>query len=380
MRSNSILENYNKHLKESLGKKKEINYINFLSFIKKEEEKIFKEFNLKSRNYGEILKYRNIHKYNIEDEDIQLDDSNYIPDTDIIIEEMNTNEEHISKGINKGRWLKWTNNSCRFDAIMTLYLFLFYDENEINKEGINNEGMKILHESISTILENPFSEDRYNFWSYANLKQLDRGEHPLNFGEIGFISGIFTIFNDNLQYCIKLKKTFICFSCMRKAESTYNNNSLISIRTDDLKNNSLSQIVNNKFLPSISTCECSVHNGLMTSNITYEILNYPKYLFFIIDIDYRDYFKFVDYLSNLFADNININGNGYNVKGLICMPSELHYTCYIINNDKNFLGLSLNKTLYHDGKQNNGFIVECDDTVKEIIKKCVSYIIILIKS
>ena len=88
----------------------------------------------------------------------------------------------------------------------------------------------------------------------------------------------------------------------------------------------------------------------------------------------------MDYLSNLFADNININGNGYNVKGLICMPSELHYTCYIINNDNNFLGLSLNKTLYHDGKQNNGFIVECDNTVKEIIKKCVSYILILIKS
>ena len=45
--------------------KKEVNFINFLSFIKKEDEFYFKEFNLKSRNYGEILKFKNIHKNNI---------------------------------------------------------------------------------------------------------------------------------------------------------------------------------------------------------------------------------------------------------------------------------------------------------------------------
>ena len=65
VRSNSILENYNKRIKEYLGKKKEVNFINFLSFIKKEDEFHFKEFNLKSRNYGEILKFKNIHKNNV---------------------------------------------------------------------------------------------------------------------------------------------------------------------------------------------------------------------------------------------------------------------------------------------------------------------------
>ena len=42
-----------------------MNFINFLSFIKKEDEFYFKEFNLKSRNYGKILKLKNIHKNNI---------------------------------------------------------------------------------------------------------------------------------------------------------------------------------------------------------------------------------------------------------------------------------------------------------------------------
>ena len=55
---------------------------------------------------------------------------------------------------------------------------------------MNNGGIKILHDSIRSLLENPFSEERYNFWSYVNINQLDRGDHPSNFGEIGFISGI----------------------------------------------------------------------------------------------------------------------------------------------------------------------------------------------
>ena len=119
----------------------------------------------------------------------------------------------------------------------------------------------------------------------------------------------------------------------------------------------MSQIINNKFLPSITTCKCSALNGLLTASITYEILNYPKYLFLIVDIDYRDYFKITDHLLKILSDHITLNKNEYTVKGIVCMPSELHYTCYIFNNDKNYLDLSLNKTLYHDGKKNNGFIM-----------------------
>ena len=93
VRSNSILENYNKRIKKYLGKKKEINYINFLAFIKKEDEAFFKEFNIKSRNYEEILKYKNIHKNNILNEK-GIDENNKInSDTDIIMEDNIISEE-----------------------------------------------------------------------------------------------------------------------------------------------------------------------------------------------------------------------------------------------------------------------------------------------
>ena len=42
VRSNSIFDNYNKNIKEYLGEKKIVSFLNFLSFIKREDEKFLK--------------------------------------------------------------------------------------------------------------------------------------------------------------------------------------------------------------------------------------------------------------------------------------------------------------------------------------------------
>ena len=102
-------------------------------------------------------------------------------------------------------------------------------------------------------------------------------------------------------------------------------------------------------------------------------------MLFILDIDYNDYFQFVEYILEIFNKHISLNNMDYKIKGIVCMPSELHYNCYIFDNDKNYLDLSLKRTLFHDGKQNNGFIIESDETSEEVIKNFVSYILILIK-
>lgn len=54
VRSNSILENYNKTLKEQLGKKKSVNYMNYLNFIKSEKKGFLKNIIL---NLEISLKY-----------------------------------------------------------------------------------------------------------------------------------------------------------------------------------------------------------------------------------------------------------------------------------------------------------------------------------
>ena len=39
-----------------------------------------------------------------------------------------------------------------------------------------------------------------------NIKQKIRGEHVLDFEEMGFISGLFKLFDINILYCLQIKK------------------------------------------------------------------------------------------------------------------------------------------------------------------------------
>ena len=156
VRSNSILENYNMYMNDKLGDTQIVNYINILNFLKNEDEKFFKEFNIKSRNYSEIIKYKNHYKYN-NNKNKHLKEI-FIDDND-------------KYGI---KWLKNSNNSCRFDIFYTIYLFSKYNYNEKNnKYNCFNEGLKILHKTIKSLIININTEDRYNFWSYANEMKID---------------------------------------------------------------------------------------------------------------------------------------------------------------------------------------------------------------
>ena len=130
-------------------------------------------------------------------------------------------------------------------------------------------------------------------------------------------------------------------------------------------------------MPSVGTCTCINDRTLICNNITFNIKKMPEYLFFIIDIYYNEYYANSNILYSLFKDNIDINKNYYKVKALVTLPSPLHYTCFILNNKQNFLGLDQNINLYHDGKENNGFVIEVKEDLETIIKKNVCYIIIL---
>ena len=142
VRSNSILENYNMYMNNILGNKQLIEYITILNFIKKEDERFFKEFNLKSRNYNEIIKFKKRYKHN--------DDKNKILNFNII-------EENRMLG---KKWLQNSNNSCRFDVFYTVYLLTLYHYVKDNFNNINlYEGISILHKTINSLLNKikPFS-------------------------------------------------------------------------------------------------------------------------------------------------------------------------------------------------------------------------------
>ena len=255
-----------------------------------------------------------------------------------------------------------------------ILVFSYYEE---KNQNLINEGLKILHDTVKKLIDNPSSEDRYNFWSYININQIDRGEHKLEFGEMGFISGLFKLFDNNELYCLKIRKKIMCYSCSKIKEDIYYNKCLINLDNKALISKDMSQIINTKFLPSITTCECVNNSELMCSSVTYEIIKYPQFLFFILDIEYVNYFQYAQQLINLFVKNLKINNVEYKVRGVVCMPSELHYTRYILNNNYNYLNLNLGKTLFHDGKKNNGYILELEINLESILKNNICYIIII---
>ena len=79
------------------------------------------------------------------------------------------------------------------------------------------------------MLYNPFSNLRYNFWSYANYLQLDRGENIVELGDMGYLSGLFKIFDNNPKYCLLIVKKDSCSLCHTTKTDDIFKKSLISI-------------------------------------------------------------------------------------------------------------------------------------------------------
>ena len=129
---------------------------------------------------------------------------------------------------------------------MIIYTFVLYNYIEKNNKDIK-DGLLILHNSIKSLIENPFREERFNFQSFANNNQLDRGYNKLEFGDIGYISGLFSLFDNYENFCIKILKKSACFNCKKEMENYLEMKSLISISSDDTNFQDISHIINAKY-------------------------------------------------------------------------------------------------------------------------------------
>ena len=65
----------------------------------------------------------------------------------------------------------------------------------------------------------------------------------------------------------------------------------------------------------------------MCMSDTFEINSYYKFLSFIIDLNYNEYFKYSTELIKIFNTNIDTNKNLYIIKGIVCNPSSILYNC-----------------------------------------------------
>ena len=199
-RTNSYIENYNKRIRDILGKflynlfnigpylnRKGVSIIPwplYLSFIISEED-LYKNILIKNDN--------DIKKITIE------------ANTDI-----NLNENEDSLLIDKSkikRWLYWKDLSCRYDTFLFLQLYLL--NYLIHKYNLSiNINVKKLYDLVESIDNIPEVEYKKGFWTILENYLLDNINALTS--ENGYkdffpIEHIFRFLNENNAFCIKIK-------------------------------------------------------------------------------------------------------------------------------------------------------------------------------
>lgn len=357
-RSNSYLENYNLYLKQNLGRKYNLNWNVSINFLKKEFARI-KDKLTNNTNNNFLIKSKKT-KFNTE----------------------NYNEKQFSYNIIKNnkiiknfRWLSYNENSCRYDVFIAFYTFYIFDFMSKNYLLLNFR-LKEIHDIISEIKKKPILEKRNMFWKYCIDKKIDILETEINdsniiinndFGINGFIIQLFSIFKNIEYFCIKEKRLELCQICSRTKEfsETFNTH-LITINENNIKLSNIESILTYSLIfDGLTKCDfCNFDDNLLTCRISYEIVEYPKFLFVIFDLgSYEIILNNAFYIKKLLVDRISFTKNdNYYLKGIITAPYHNHFTFYInhLNIESNLGDLELNKNYYYDDLQFNGCFQELD--------------------
>ena len=148
----SVLENYNKIFKESLGKSKYIHWINYIHFIYTESRRIKnKIYNNLNQNIQYTQKFSKfgLSKYLNNNNTFSKDSTENIIFT---TNDLFNNNSIINENINvEKNWLVNTMNSCRYDCFITIYGFCLRDI--IKNNNINcNEFIIILDKTFEELL------------------------------------------------------------------------------------------------------------------------------------------------------------------------------------------------------------------------------------
>ena len=381
-RANTSLENYNKFLKENLDYKKKVDWINLLNFLKNEEVRITNNLINDEKTYT----VNNENNLNTKDKEN-------------IIKKI---EENVSFFNNKDiNWIKWKFNSCRYDVFITLYiatfqLFLKDKLNECNNliNSLNKISLELLHDNESY--------SRFTFWKNCDNNNLDV---PDKFTSLylkdGFISGLFSIYNNNDNFCIRYNIINQCYKCGFYKEKKEYSKCLINITEELLNFNNINNIIAYKYQYTISVCdEClkknpennqdkytnvidkKTGNYIKTLGINYENIVLPNFIIFISDFDYSVLKKeeIQKKINMLFLEEIIINNEKYKIRNIIFMPSFNHYTIALINIEDNLLLKERdgNKFYYYDDL--NGAIIEkLKSDLNDFIEDHIGYIYIYSK-
>ena len=302
--TNNSLENYNKIMKESLGKNRFIHWLNFLHFIKMESSRIKnKIISISNHNilYSAKKTKLGLDKY-LEFKDINININEKNPKQ---ITETNYNNIHKS-------WLINSQNSCRYDVFITLYGFCIKDT--LYKENYKfNDIFNTLNLTFEDLIENPLSNSKFALWEYFYQQKIDPIDYLKNtsnkdclnnnsncVGLEGYIAQLFIIFKGDNTFCIYEKKQIICQFCNNIIETPNNAiNQFIQISKNDLIYTGIEESFLNKLktdsMEFCSNCQKDINERTFKKcKIAYIVESYPIFLFIIFDMGFNELLTYKD--------------------------------------------------------------------------------------
>ena len=352
-------------------------YNNIIEKIK--DEKDIKELNREKKlknenNYidimtnnltNEITESKKNEKFLEDLQDTEKEENSENEDDNLSYYILNIEDEQKKNIIIKKNFLRWQDNSCRFDSFIFLYNYgilpLLSDKN-LNLN--NNNFFNFVNGLITEYEKNSF----ISFWDYyetfgkdfLDIKKNDK-EWKVQNTISSFVSKLSNIEIFKTKYLYKTGKK--CRHNLRKnCKGEFLFPIILSINRLNDYLNDLEDIIHDKLITPFEKCNIPK----CEEKYRYEFIQTCEFLFIILDYLYKDLNnnKNINVKKKLIRYNISCFSEFYEIIGFIVMPKSDHFTSILMGNinDNN------EYEYYYYNDMEEGIILKRTDTFENILK------------
>ena len=213
-------------------------------------------------------------------------------------------------------WLKQKFNNCRYNAFITLFYFNFSSFIMDNEEKstsqfkeLNNLIIRLSEDVneknyidiITYLQKNKY--DSNNFLIDTIIKEEDEEKKQLLMDKMkknndidttssGYINQLFSIFNNNDNFCLRESKSTECILCGKKdIEYITEARPFLYINNTNIKETHIFNILLTRYKEKYTyDCKCRKDSleDLLCTKVKYNIERYPDYLMVLFDMSYSE--------------------------------------------------------------------------------------------
>ena len=181
----------------------------------------------------------------------------------------------------------------------------------------------------------------------------------------GYVAQLFSIFKNNIYFCIKEKKYSECIICGQKnSEVVKESKPFIYVNINNILLKKIFNVLLEEYKEKFTyDCPCrkNENEDLLCNRVKYTIENYPNFLNILFDMSFRELEQYKQNIFQMTEEYIVLNINKkYKLRGIISVPYINHYICIIFNPRGILVNQYFKSNLiyYHDGNENGGELRE----------------------